>query len=126
MYLGVCDVIDELGEQAVGHSAVEVEVVGEQVYRRAGGGGEGGGEERCRKDEGRGNDSRYAHPSMKTYGGLACEKRVCTGMIHMSGVPLTVQGEGKSSFTGWPAVPRVESSEMGPPWVGGMSTGSTE
>ena len=47
----------------MGHFAVEVEVVGEQVYRRAGGegegrgegGGEGGGEKRCRRGEGRVN-----------------------------------------------------------------------
>ena len=49
MHLGVCYVIDELGEQAVGHFAVEVEVVGEQVYHKSREGGRGEGGERGRR-----------------------------------------------------------------------------
>ena len=47
-------------------------------------------------------------------------------------IPFTVQGEGKSSFTGWPvaAFPRVESSDIGTnppsPPEGNTSRGSTE
>ena len=46
-------------------------------------------------------------------------------------IPFTVQGEGKSSFTGWPvaAFPRVESSDIGttpPSPEGDASRGSTE